>query len=172
MTWPTTTAAAATTSHQGGASPQHTANQKNARRLWLSDIPYFPAKFDAAGEFLPDVPAGGKWIPETMFMLLKFLGGWKWTLKINCICYVDSRRLYCRTPEKWLGGEFPVKWFGFRPESQSYRPKVRVADQKSEIQPGRPRIRTESPRKGPQMGFRCFYRKPPLKPSWIHLMYM
>ena len=25
-----------------------------------------------------------------------------------------------------------------------------------------PRIRTESPRKGPRMGFECFYRKPPL----------
>ena len=30
-------------------------------------------------------------------------------------------------------------------------------------------IRTESPRKGTRKGFRCFYRKPSLKPSWIHL---
>ena len=50
-----------------------------------------------------------------------------------------------------------------RPESRSYRPKVRV----TAGQP--PRIRTESPRKGTRIGFRCFYRKPPLKPSWIHL---
>ena len=34
-----------------------------------------------------------------------------------------------------------------------------------------PRIRTESPRKGARRGFRCFYRSPPLEPSWIHLKY-
>ena len=92
-------------------------------------------------------------------------------LKIDHVCdsfRPHSKRLYCRTPEKWFGGKFSAEWFGFRPESQRYRPKVGVTDQKSEIQP---RIRTESPRKGPRMGFRCFCRKPPLKPSWIHLMY-
>ena len=82
--------------------------------------------------------------------------------------YLDSKRLYCRTPEKWFGGKFSAEWFGFRPESQRYRPKVGVTDQKSEIQP---RIRTESPREGPRVGSRCFCRKPPLKPSWIHLKY-
>ena len=74
--------------------------------------------------------------------------------QIRPMAYLDSRR----TPEKWFGGEFAVKWFGFRPESQSYRPKVGVTDQKSEIQP---RIRTKSPQKGPRMGFRCFYRTSP-----------
>ena len=44
-------------------------------------------------------------------------------------------------------------------ESRSYRPKVRV----TAGQTGR--VRTESLRQGPGMGFRCFYRKPPLKPS-------
>ena len=94
-----------------------------------------------------------------------------WTLtwvKSSCLCFIH-KRLYCRTPEKWFGGKFSVEWFGFGPKSQSYRPKVGVTDQKSEIQP---RIRTESPRKGPRMEFRCFYRKPPLRPSWIHLIYV
>ena len=89
-------------------------------------------------------------------------------LRRNISC-LDSRRLYCRTPETWFGGEFSAEWFGFRPESQRYRPKVGVTDRKSEIQS---RIRTESPRKGPRMGFRCFYRKPTLKPSWIHLKHL
>ena len=44
-------------------------------------------------------------------------------------------------------------------KSRSYRPKVTVTARQT------PGIRTESPRKGPRMGFRCFYRKPPLKPS-------
>ena len=48
-------------------------------------------------------------------------------------------------------------------ESRSYGPKV--GDTAGQT----PRIRTESPRNGPRMGFRCFYRNPPLKPSWIHL---
>ena len=65
-----------------------------------------------------------------------------------------------------IRGEFSVKWFGSRPESQRYRSKVRVTAQKSELQP---RIRTESPRKGTRIGFWCFYRKPPLEPTWIHL---
>ena len=50
-----------------------------------------------------------------------------------------------------------------RAESRSYGPKVGVTAGQT------PRIRTESPRKGPRMGFGCFYRNPPLKPSWIHL---
>ena len=44
-------------------------------------------------------------------------------------------------------------------ESRSYGPKVRDTAGQT------PRIRTESPREGPRMGFRCFYRNPPLKPS-------
>ena len=44
-------------------------------------------------------------------------------------------------------------------ESRSHGPKVGDAAGQT------PRIRTESPRKGPRMGFRCFYRNPPLKPS-------
>ena len=50
-------------------------------------------------------------------------------------------------------------------ESRSYGPKV--GDTAGQT----PRIRTESLRKGPRMGFRCFYRNPSLKPSWIHLMH-
>ena len=45
----------------------------------------------------------------------------------------------------------------FQAESRSYRPKVRVAAAQTH------RIRTESPRKGPQMGFRCFYWENPLR---------
>ena len=48
-------------------------------------------------------------------------------------------------------------------KSRSYRPKVRVTAGET------PRIRTEPPRKGAWMGLRCFYRKRPWKPSWIHL---
>ena len=33
-------------------------------------------------------------------------------------CWVDSRPLYCRTPEKWSGGWYSAKWFGFPPESE------------------------------------------------------
>ena len=67
--------------------------------------------------------------------------------------YLDSKRLYCRTPEKWFGGEFSVQWFGFRPENQSSRPKVGVTDQKSEIQPGRPpESEPNRPKKGPEWG--------------------
>ena len=51
-------------------------------------------------------------------------------------------------------------------KSRSYRPKVRVTAGKT------PRIRTESSRNGSRMGFRCFYRKLPLKPSWIQLTYI
>ena len=58
-------------------------------------------------------------------------------------------------------------------------PKVRVTGQKSELltksqsyNRADPGIRTESPHKRPWMGFRRFCRKPPLKPSWIHLIYM
>ena len=87
--------------------------------------------------------------------------------------YFTSRRLYCRTPEKWFGGEFSGKWIGFRPKKselqakgRNYKPKVRVTTGET------PRIRNESPRKGARMAFRCFCRKPPLKPSWIHLIYI
>ena len=44
-------------------------------------------------------------------------------------------------------------------KSRSYRPKVRNTAGQT------PRIRTEPPRKGTRMGFRCFYREPPLKLS-------
>ena len=44
-------------------------------------------------------------------------------------------------------------------KSRSYGPKVGDTARQT------PRIRTEPPRKGPRMGFRCFYRNPPLKPS-------
>ena len=77
------------------------------------------------------------------------VGAWR----ITSTVYLDSRRLYCRTPEKWFGGDFSVKWFGFRPESQSYRPKVGVTDQKSEIQPGRPpESEPNRPKTGPEWG--------------------
>ena len=42
-------------------------------------------------------------------------------------------------------------------KSQSCGPKVRVTAGQT------PRIRTESPRKGPRMGFMCIYREAPLK---------
>ena len=37
------------------------------------------------------------------------------TSDLRHIHHLDSRLLHCRTPEKWFGGEFLVKWFGFRP---------------------------------------------------------
>ena len=46
-----------------------------------------------------------------------------------------------------------MKGFGFRPESQSYGPKVGVTDQKSEIRPGRPpESEPNRPEKGPEWG--------------------
>ena len=96
----------------------------------------------------------------------------------NNMYYLDSRRLYCRTPEKWFGGEFSTQWFGFRPESQSYRPKVGVTDQKSEIQPGRPpESEPNRPEKGPKWGLgastQAFLNPPKTRrkstPPWRHL---
>ena len=66
------------------------------------------------------------------------------------------------------GGEVPVKWFGFRFESQSYRPKVGVADQKSELQLGSQNL-NRIVKKGAPNGVYVLLQKTPLKPSWIHL---
>ena len=70
-----------------------------------------------------------------------------------CIIFlVDSKRLYCRTPETWFGGEFSVKWFGFRPKSElqaksrSYGPKVRVTAWQT------PESEQNRPEKGPEWG--------------------
>ena len=114
-----------------------------------------------------DLKKARKWLLSTFELVLT-----QFWVSSSLLSHLDSKRLYCRTPEKWFGGKFSVKWFGFRPESQSYRPKVGVTDQKVRVTAGQtPRIRTESPRNGPRMGFRCFYRKPPLKPSWIQLTF-
>ena len=51
-------------------------------------------------------------------------------------------------------------------KSQSYRPKVGVTVGQT------PRIRTESPRKGPESGLGAFAKNPPLKTSWIQLLYI
>ena len=58
-------------------------------------------------------------------------------------------------------------------------PKARLTVQKSDSDPKvrvtagqTPRIRTESPRKGPRMGLGASAGTPPAKPSWIHLMYV
>ena len=79
-----------------------------------------------------------------------------------CANLAHNLRQICATPPSRTPPSrnfwFSVKWFGFRPESQSYRPKVGVTDQKSEMQPGRPQNPNRIARKGPQMGFRCFYR--------------
>ena len=56
-------------------------------------------------------------------------------------------------------------------------PKVRVTGQKSELRPKSQSYSRADPqnpnriaqKNGPRIGFRRFYRKPPLKPSWIHL---
>ena len=69
-----------------------------------------------------------------------------------------------KPPRNDSRASFSGKWFGFRPESQSYRPKVGVTDQKSELQWGRPpESEPNRPEKKPRIGFRCFYRKPPLR---------
>ena len=80
----------------------------------------------------------------------------------NCMSYLDSKRLYCRTPWEMIRGQIFSGMIRIRAqkselqaESRRYRPE------RSEIQP---KIRTESPRKGPRMGFRCFCRKPPWSP--------
>ena len=65
----------------------------------------------------------------------------------------QNGRVHLHIPE-WFGAEFSVKWFGFRPESQSYRPKVGVTGQKSELQPGRPpKSEPNRPEKAPESGF-------------------
>ena len=76
------------------------------------------------------------------------LGGFKKALLLN-------------PPETIRGRIFG---FGFRPKvrvagqkSEGYRPKVRVTAGQT------PRIRTKSPRKGTRMGFGCFHTQTPFK---------
>ena len=58
--------------------------------------------------------------------------------------------------------QWNFKRFGFRPESQSCRPKVGDTDQKSEIQPGRPpESEPNRPEKGPEWGLGAFTEPPP-----------
>ena len=75
--------------------------------------------------------------------------------------------LPCSHKTLLLGGQFSVKWCGLRLESQSDKPSRSYKTNSQSY--GWARIRTASPRKGTRMGFTCFYRKPPLKPFWIHL---
>ena len=65
----------------------------------------------------------------------------------SAILSVDSGRLYCRAHEK----------------SQSYRPKVGVTKRTKSQRYSRaePQNPNRIARKGPRMGFRRFYRKPP-----------
>ena len=67
-----------------------------------------------------------------------------------------------QNPREMIRGQISVNWFGFGPESQSFRPKVGVTDRKSELQPGRPpESEPNRPEKGPEW--------PPRKPgeaSW------
>ena len=57
----------------------------------------------------------------------------------------------------------------FQRNDSDSAPKVRVTGRKSELQTKSRRYSPKSepnrPEKGPEWGFRCFYRKPPLKPS-------
>ena len=79
--------------------------------------------------------------------------------------------------QNWLSGfkkallQNPQEMIRGRTFSDS-APKVRVTGQKSELRTksrrysrADPQNPTESPRKGPRIGFGRFYRKPPLKPS-------
>ena len=93
-------------------------------------------------------------------------------LKRPCCCFGFKKALL-QNPRKMIRGRIFREMIRIRArkselqaESRSYRPKVRDTARQT------PRIRTESPRKRPRMGFRCFYRKPPLKPSWIHLSHV
>ena len=49
---------------------------------------------------------------------------------------MDSRTLYCGTPEKWFGADIQQNDsdFAISGENQSYKPKIGDTDQKSEIQ--------------------------------------
>ena len=80
------------------------------------------------------------------------------------------KKALLQNPWEWFGGKsfsgmirIQARKSEIQAESRSYRPKVGDTAQNPN---------TESPRKGPRMGFRCFCRKPPLKPSWIHLKFM
>ena len=80
------------------------------------------------------------------------------------------KKLHCSTPEKWFGGKFSVRWFGFRPKCQSHRRNVGVTDHKSELQPGRPpESEPNCPEMEHWMGMRCFQRKLPwnLLEAWM-----
>ena len=58
--------------------------------------------------------------------------------------------------------EMIQEWFGFRPESQSYRPKVGVTDQKSELQWRRPpESEPNRPEKEPETGLGASAENPP-----------
>ena len=76
---------------------------------------------------------------------------------------MDSKRLCCRNSREMIRGRiFSEMIFGFRPGSQSYRPKVGVTDQKSEIQPDRPpESELNRPEKAPGWGLGASTESPP-----------
>ena len=65
-----------------------------------------------------------------------------------------------------IRGQIFSEMIRIQAESQSYRLKVGVTDQKSEIQPGRPpKSEPNRPEQGPEWGLGASTETPPLKPS-------
>ena len=54
-------------------------------------------------------------------------------MHIVCRCLRWILEGFAVEPREMIRGEFSEKWFGFRPESRSCGPEVRVTDQKSEL---------------------------------------
>ena len=66
-----------------------------------------------------------------------------------------------------IRGWFSAKWFGSPPENQSYRVKIGVTGQKSEIQPGRAlRSEPDHPGPAPELSFGLSTEKGGLKASF------
>ena len=89
--------------------------------------------------------------PEKICKIVQFLA----FIRKSLVSWVDSRTLYCRTPEKWFGAEI-------QQNDSDHRPKIRVTGRKSELQAenrryrpaeNRHQIRTESPGKVPERVF-------------------
>ena len=77
---------------------------------------------------------------------------------------MDSRRLYCRTPEKWFGGDFSVNDSDSGPEVRVTGRKSELRTKKSELQPGRPpESGPNHLEKGPERGLGASTENPPLK---------
>ena len=139
--------------------------------LWAPRVPLGPiclGSFCSLGRDTAKTPFAKFLVPALIFLTLLFWISLLFRCK-ECLRWIQ-KGFTAEPPRNDSGPNF--QW-----NDSGFGPKVRVTGQKSELRAKSqsyslwqtPKIRTESPRKGTRIGFWCFCRKPPLKPSWIHL---